>query len=89
LTGRTHPRRVHFASIGHPVAGAATYAGRGAALAGLRRQFLHAHLLRLRSPQDGVEHTFEADLPTELASVLSRLRGGPPSAPRATPHADE
>ena len=31
LTGRTHQLRVHFASIGHPVAGDATY-GRGAAL---------------------------------------------------------
>jgi 23S rRNA pseudouridine1911/1915/1917 synthase len=73
LTGRTHQLRVHLASIGHPVAGDATY-GRGAALSGLRRHFLHAHLLRLRSPHDGQEHTFSAELPPELSQVLERLR---------------
>ncbi len=89
MTGRTHQLRVHFASIGHPVAGDATYGGRGVALAGLQRQFLHAHLLRLRSPHDGVEHTFEAALPPELESVLGRLRGARPSLPQAPPRADE
>jgi 23S rRNA pseudouridine1911/1915/1917 synthase len=73
-TGRTHQLRVHFASIGRPVAGDATY-GRGAALAGLERQFLHSYLLRLRSPHDGDEHTFTAELPPELSAVLNRLTG--------------
>jgi 23S rRNA pseudouridine1911/1915/1917 synthase len=73
LTGRTHQLRVHFASIGHPVAGDATY-GPGAALRGLQRQFLHSHVLRLRSPHDGQEHTFTATLPAELARVLEGLR---------------
>jgi len=72
LTGRTHQLRVHFASIGHPVAGDSTY-GPGASLPGLRRQFLHSHLLRVRSPHDRQEHTFTADLPSELAHVLERL----------------
>ena len=73
LTGRTHQLRVHFASIGHPVAGDATY-GRGASLPGLQRQFLHAYYLRLRSPHDGQEHTFTTEFPPELARVLDRLR---------------
>ena len=73
LTGRTHQLRVHFASIGHPVAGDSIY-GRGAALPGLSRQFLHSHRLRLRSPHDDREHTFSAPLPPELAAVLERLR---------------
>jgi 23S rRNA pseudouridine1911/1915/1917 synthase len=73
LTGRTHQLRVHFASVGHPVAGDTTY-GRGAALPGLNRQFLHSCLLRLRSPADGVEHAFTADLPWELSRVLDSLR---------------
>jgi 23S rRNA pseudouridine1911/1915/1917 synthase len=73
LTGRTHQLRVHFASIGHPVAGDATY-GPGAALRGLRRQFLHSHLLRIRSPQDDVERTFTSDVPSELERVLDGLR---------------
>ena len=54
LTGRTHQIRVHFSSIGHPVAGDETYGG-GRGLPGLERQFLHAALLRLalavRSPR--------------------------------------
>jgi 23S rRNA pseudouridine1911/1915/1917 synthase len=73
LTGRTHQLRVHFASIGHPVAGDATY-GRGAALPGLDRQFLHSYFLRVRSPQDQTEHTFTAPLPADLSASLTRLR---------------
>jgi 23S rRNA pseudouridine1911/1915/1917 synthase len=73
LTGRTHQLRVHFASIGHPVAGDATY-GTGGSLPGLRRQFLHAYLLRVHSPYDRQERTFTAELPSELTHVLERLR---------------
>jgi 23S rRNA pseudouridine1911/1915/1917 synthase len=73
MTGRTHQLRIHFASIGHPVAGDTTY-GPGAAFAGLRRQFLHSQLLRLRSPHDGQEHTLTSELPSDLADVLERLR---------------
>jgi 23S rRNA pseudouridine1911/1915/1917 synthase len=73
LTGRTHQLRVHFASIGHPVAGDGTY-GPGAALPGLRRQFLHSYLLRLHSPADNVEHTFTSELPPDLGQVLQQLR---------------
>ena len=74
VTGRTHQLRVHFASIGHPVAGDVTYGHRGAAFPGLRRQFLHSHFLRLRSPHDGEEHTFTSDLPSDLQTALERLR---------------
>jgi 23S rRNA pseudouridine1911/1915/1917 synthase len=73
LTGRTHQLRVHFASIGHPVAGDPTYSG-ARPPGGLNRQFVHSHLLRLRSPHDGREHTFEAPLPPELEEPLERLR---------------
>jgi 23S rRNA pseudouridine1911/1915/1917 synthase len=84
LTGRTHQLRVHFASIGHPVAGDATY-GRGASVAGLTRQFVHSHVLRLRSPHDGRGHTFTAELPADLTNVLTRLRGRAETKPqRAT-----
>jgi 23S rRNA pseudouridine1911/1915/1917 synthase len=74
LTGRTHQLRVHFASIGHPIAGDTTYgpASRRAP-PGLTRQFLHAAFLRVRSPADGQEHSFTADTPADLTSVLDRL----------------
>ncbi len=73
LTGRTHQLRVHFSSIGHPVAGDPTYS-RARSLLGLQRQFLHASVLRLRSPFNNREHDFRSDLPPELHEVLERLR---------------
>jgi 23S rRNA pseudouridine1911/1915/1917 synthase len=84
LTGRTHQLRAHFASIGHPVAGDETY-GRGRPLAGLDRQFLHAYSLRLKSPHDGQEHTFVADLPADLSNALERLRRRATGTRTATP----
>jgi 23S rRNA pseudouridine1911/1915/1917 synthase len=72
-TGRTHQIRVHFASIGHPVAGDPVY-GNGRGPAGLRRHFLHSHLLRIRSPFDGQERRFTAPLPADLAAPLDWLR---------------
>ena len=47
-TGRTHQIRAHFAAIGHPLAGDATYGG--ARRYGLERQFLHAHRLAFEHP---------------------------------------
>lgn len=73
LTGRTHQLRVHFSSIGHPVAGDPTYS-RARPLSGLQRQFLHAYLLRLRSPHDRQEHVFRSELPSDLVGLLERLR---------------
>jgi 23S rRNA pseudouridine1911/1915/1917 synthase len=69
-TGRTHQIRVHFASIGHPVAGDETY---GSALPGLPRQFLHATQLGFTHPSTGEWVEFESPLPRELAAFLRRL----------------
>jgi 23S rRNA pseudouridine1911/1915/1917 synthase len=73
-TGRTHQIRVHFAYIGHPVAGDGTY-GRGRAPASLRRQFVHAAFLAFDSPIDGRLQEFTAPLPPDLELVLEELRG--------------
>jgi 23S rRNA pseudouridine1911/1915/1917 synthase len=72
-TGRTHQVRVHFASIGHPVAGDALY-GRAAPPA-LRRQFLHAQRLAFRHPRTGERLELEAPLPQDLAQALAELDG--------------
>jgi 23S rRNA pseudouridine1911/1915/1917 synthase len=76
-TGRTHQIRVHLAAIGHPVAGDSTYGG--PRLPGLKRQFLHAYQLSVRSPSSGSTLSFESALPADLASVLSSLGGAPPT----------
>lgn len=77
-TGRTHQIRVHFASIGHPVIGDDRY-GTARRAAGeplpAGRQFLHAALLSFDHPSTGERLTFESQLPGDLSSVLSDLRG--------------
>lgn len=83
VTGRTHQIRVHFAHLGHPVVGDATYAPRRDNL-GIHRQVLHAYRLRFRHPTTGEELSFDAPLPQDLADVLARMRSGEgsKSAPR-------
>jgi len=71
-TGRTHQIRVHFAAIGHPVAGDPEYGTAGRH--GLERQFLHARRLALRHPLDGRELSFESPLPADLEAALARAR---------------
>ena len=72
-TGRTHQIRVHLASVGHPIAGDPIY-GRGAAPSRLTRLFLHAHQLTIQMPVSEQSATFEAPLPSDLATVLAALR---------------
>ena len=69
-TGRTHQIRVHFASLGHPLAGDALY-GRASKL--VQRQFLHAQRLELTHPIHGERMQFESLLPPDLTDVLKAL----------------
>ncbi|HEX2265433.1 MAG TPA: RluA family pseudouridine synthase [Solirubrobacterales bacterium] len=67
-TGRTHQIRAHFAAIGHPLIGDATYGG--PSRYGLKRQFLHAHRLAFRHPRSGERLAFASALPDDLAAAL-------------------
>ncbi len=71
-TGRTHQIRAHFAAIGHPLVGDATYGG--ARKYGLERQFLHAHRLAFAHPLGGEALSFESELPADLAAALESAR---------------
>lgn len=71
-TGRTHQIRTHFAAIGHPLIGDATYGG--ADRYGLSRQFLHAHRLAFRHPRTGERLEFTSPLPADLAAALEAAR---------------
>ena len=71
-TGRTHQIRVHFAAIGHPVAGDARYGTAGRH--GLERQFLHSARLALDHPFTGARLVFESELPPDLAAALELAR---------------
>ncbi len=69
-TGRTHQVRVHLASVGHPLAGDATY-GKPHAL--LDRHFLHAHRLSFRLPSGDQYVELVSELPPELLAFLDAL----------------
>jgi 23S rRNA pseudouridine1911/1915/1917 synthase len=72
-TGRTHQIRAHFAAIGHPLVGDATYGGERRY--GLERQFLHAHRLSFEHPATGAALSFVSELPADLAAALAAARG--------------
>jgi 23S rRNA pseudouridine955/2504/2580 synthase len=91
LTGRTHQIRRHLEAVGHPVAGDRRYGdfawNRNARQRwGLRRMFLHAWRLALPHPVTGAPLRLEAELPAELAAVLSRMNlAAPPGGGGARP----
>ncbi|HXS47180.1 MAG TPA: RluA family pseudouridine synthase [Solirubrobacterales bacterium] len=71
-TGRTHQIRAHFAAIGHPLVGDATYGGKQKY--GLSRQFLHAHRLSFVHPVSGEGLSFRSELPVDLTEALESAR---------------
>jgi len=85
-TGRTHQIRVHLAHIGYPLVGDPAYGGRrrvpaGAtadlvtALAGFKRQALHAARLKLEHPVTGREVEWEVPLPVDMARLAETMEG--------------
>jgi 23S rRNA pseudouridine1911/1915/1917 synthase len=83
-TGRTHQIRVHLAHIGYPVVGDPAYGGRKrlpagatpelvAALAGFKRQALHAARLKLQHPVTGRDMEWEAPLPADMARLVEAM----------------
>jgi len=70
-TGRTHQIRVHFSSLGHPLAGDALY---GRPCPTLNRHFLHAFYLGFPHPRTGRWLEFTSPLPPELEAELARRR---------------
>jgi 23S rRNA pseudouridine955/2504/2580 synthase len=76
LTGRTHQIRVHARHLDMPLAGDRKYAPRDVLKRwrkrGLKRLFLHAHVLELATAGGG-RLEFSTPLPPELGAVLSAL----------------
>jgi 23S rRNA pseudouridine1911/1915/1917 synthase len=86
-TGRTHQIRVHMAHCGHALIGDPTYGGRRKmsprnlgdagvrAVADFPRQALHAASLGFTHPVSGEFLEFEADLPADMADLLTAMGG--------------
>ena len=71
-TGRMHQIRVHFASMGNPVAGDKIYGKQKKIPEGLSHQFLHAYYLSF-SLSSGKKLALEADISGDLAEILAKL----------------
>jgi len=71
-TGRTHQIRVHMSHIGHPVLGDSLYGEEEPSLIG--RQALHASRLSLIHPITKERVFYEAPLPEDIRTAISRLR---------------
>jgi len=75
-TGRTHQIRVHAQSLGHPVAGDEKYGddefNSQMKKFGLKRMFLHAEKLTLKTPQGNILNLV-APIDDELQNILSNL----------------
>ena len=88
-TGRTHQIRVHFAHINHPVFGDGTYGGCNIVYGGtesrhrqrvdnlletMPRQALHARTLGFLHPTLKKRMEFQAELPKDFSTLLTKLR---------------
>ncbi|WP_314687795.1 RluA family pseudouridine synthase [uncultured Bifidobacterium sp.] len=82
-TGRTHQIRVHFSSIGHPLAGDPMYGGNPvlARELGLDRQWLHSMKLEFRHPRTRIWTAVTSTYPADLAHALEMLDGVSGDAP--------
>ena len=90
VTGRTHQIRVHFAWRKHPLVGDPVYGGRASRPAGasdrlldelsaFNRQALHARELTFTHPESMERLTFSADIPSDLAALLTCLEAEDPA----------
>ncbi len=78
-TGRTHQIRVHMASLRHPVVGDTLYGaprelpGKDGTGISLKRNFLHAAVLKFQQPRTGEALAFSRGLPQELEGFLAAI----------------
>jgi len=76
LTGRKNQIRVHFAGIGHPVAGDTKY-GKGDD--GVPRLALHSRSLSFEHPFNGKRLYFESDVPEIFSQMFGSAFPPPPA----------
>lgn len=67
ITGRTHQLRVHFAHLGHPIAGDTLY---GIPNGRIGRQALHAYTLTFPHPTTNEQLTLKAPIPADIGALI-------------------
>ena len=70
LTGRKNQIRVHFADLGHPVAGDAKYGPKGKKF---ERMALHSRFIAFNHPHSGKRMIFEAPVPEFFTRLMKQL----------------
>ncbi len=80
-TGRTHQIRVHMAHIKHPILGDRQYGRKGAAElpAPVKRQMLHASLMKIQHPGTNQPREFSAAIPADMKALLTMLHESGPN----------
>jgi len=73
-TGRTHQIRVHMKFIGHPLVGDPMYGREKDRSRFIDGQALHAGVLGFVHPTSGEYMEFQAPLPNDMQTLLTRLR---------------
>lgn len=73
ITGKTHQLRVHLSEMGHPILGDTLYGKSFTFLSALRRQLLHASLLRFTHPITQKEVEIKAPLPEDFLQTQKAL----------------
>lgn len=72
ITGRTHQIRVHMTAIGHPLIGDPVYGS--CRRPEIKRQALHAALVRFKHPRSGEMMRFTSPLPEDFKRLLTALQ---------------
>ncbi len=72
-TGRTHQIRVHFSSIGYPLAGDELYGG---SMKDINRHALHCAQLSFQHPVTGERITLDSPLPDDMRRLLDNMACG-------------
>lgn len=72
-TGKTHQIRVHLSHIGHPLYGDTLY-GENDDSDFIKRQALHAYMLKFRHPRNGEDIVINTPIPADIMELIEKIK---------------